>query len=70
MMFTSDNIWEQVGITSSGYGCALPTYPGIYTRVAAYQTWINEIVNRAQSNCSPSYLFAVLIVSLLLTVLD
>ena len=47
MMFTSDRVWEQVGVVSSGIGCARPSYPGIYTRVAAYQTWINETINGA-----------------------
>ncbi len=48
MLFTN-NVWQQVGITSNGYGCAQPTYPGIYTRVAAYQSWINETVNSADT---------------------
>jgi hypothetical protein len=34
--------WVQVGITSTGRGCAQPGVPGIYTRVAAYRTWIGE----------------------------
>jgi secreted trypsin-like serine protease len=47
MMFTSNKVWEQVGITSNGYGCARPKLPGLYTRVAAYQNWINDTVNHA-----------------------
>ncbi|CAF3924807.1 unnamed protein product [Rotaria sp. Silwood2] len=53
MMFTSTNQWVLVGLTSFGYGCARPLYAGVYTRVAAYESWI-------RSNTNDSYWFMIL----------
>jgi secreted trypsin-like serine protease len=49
-MFNSNDVWEVVGITSNGVGCAEPGYPGIYTRVAAYESWINVTRNNETTN--------------------
>ncbi|CAF1623002.1 unnamed protein product [Rotaria magnacalcarata] len=43
LMFHPDTkVWELVGITSFGIGCARPSYSGVYTRVAAYHDWIQQ----------------------------
>ena len=39
---TSLNKYVLAGITSYGYQCGLPNYPGIYTRVSYYMNWIND----------------------------
>ena len=41
---------ELVGIVSSGRGCARPYYPGLYTRVSLYISWMENVMKRNKSN--------------------
>lgn len=36
--------WYQVGIVSFGIGCGRKNIPGVYTRVDAYEEWIEETI--------------------------
>lgn len=56
-----------VGITSHGFECALPNYPGIYMDVAYYREFIMTGVSHSSSTYSFMSNIAILSVMLILT---
>jgi secreted trypsin-like serine protease len=43
-----DNSWILAGLTSTGVGCARAGYPGLYTRVSTFVSFINSIINSSE----------------------
>jgi len=54
-MYTSSDQWVLVGLTSFGQGCAEAAYSGVYTRVAAFESWIESNTNDSYSTVSFSH---------------
>jgi secreted trypsin-like serine protease len=44
-MLFKDDRWQLVGITSYGGICGSPGFAGVYTRIAYYVSFIQEIIN-------------------------
>ncbi|XP_059164783.1 CLIP domain-containing serine protease B9-like [Physella acuta] len=42
--------WYQIGVVSAGYECALPGFPGLYSRLTFYKSWIKETMALAEKN--------------------
>jgi len=44
LVVTVDDVVQQVGVVSFGFGCALPNFYGIYTDIPYFIGWINQYV--------------------------
>ncbi|CAF0854555.1 unnamed protein product [Rotaria sp. Silwood1] len=45
LMYNHNGQWYLSGVVSFGNDCALPNYPGVYTRTSAYNSWIQSKIN-------------------------
>ena len=57
LMLYANNRWYIVGIVSFGDGCSRANSGGVYTRVSAYEQWIQQIMSSTTMplNCSAAY---------------
>ena len=45
LVIEEEGRWSLIGIISWGIGCALPNQPGVYTRITAFNSWIQQIIH-------------------------
>lgn len=59
LIYNNGGSWEQMGIVSFGSGCANAGYPGVYTRVAVFNDWIEDYLSTVSIDDELAFTLAV-----------
>merc|ERR550539_89249 len=54
MVYEDGGRWFLIGATSWGRGCANPSYPGVWARIAHHQDWVRSYIGGSGPSPSPS----------------
>ncbi|UJR20471.1 hypothetical protein I4U23_023600 [Adineta vaga] len=53
ILYWTGQYWEQVGIIGHNFQCGRPGHPGVYTRLAKYWEWMENILNNTNEYLEP-----------------
>lgn len=52
------NVWQLTGVLSFGIGCGAANYPGVFTQVRFFETWINQQLTRTDATPAGTLVYA------------
>ncbi|XP_071811004.1 transmembrane protease serine 9-like isoform X2 [Apostichopus japonicus] len=47
----NSGVWDLLGVTSFGDGCARPNKPGVYSRISSYTDYVSETISKEYIEC-------------------